>query len=352
MSIRFPRRAGCGALVTLLALAGAVLATPGGAAEAPVGLGTLASYAVLGASAVTNTGPTVVGGDLGVSPGTSITGFPPGVVTGSLHAGDSSAASAQDAATTAYDDAAGRTATGSVGPDLGGQTFGPGVYVASSTLVVTGTATLDAHGDPSAVFVFRIGSTLTTASGSTIALTGEAQACNVFWQVGSSATLGTGSDFAGTILALASVTATTGADVEGRLVARNGAVTLDTNDITTPVCAASTPSSTTTSTSLVATTTTAVTPAGDGAGTAATTTTTSASGSALPGTTTTTARAGATTGGATRTGGPALPRTGVSLAWSALALGLVAGGLLLTWFGRPTLAHARGRRHLRPVGRR
>ena len=187
---------------------------------------------------MTNTGPTILNGDLGVSPGTAITGFPPGIVNGATHGGDAAAAGAQSDLTTAYNDAAGRTPAASVGGFIGaGQTLLPGVYNASSSLDVGGSLTLDAQGDPSAVFIFQVGSTLVTDSASQVILTGGAQACNIFWQVGSSATLGTGSSFQGTILALTSITVTTGDTVQGRALARNGAVTLDDDVITAPTCA-------------------------------------------------------------------------------------------------------------------
>jgi hypothetical protein len=193
---------------------------------------------VLGGSTVTNTGPSVISGDLGVSPGTSVTGFPPGTVNnGTIHAADGVAAQAQSDATTAYNNAAGQTPFTSVTADLSGQTLVPGVY-RSPTLGLTGTVTLNGQGDPNAVFIFQAGSTLITGSSSVVALIGNASACNVFWQVGSSATLGTDSTFVGTVVALTSVTATTRAAISGRLVARNGAVTLDSNTVTRPVCAA------------------------------------------------------------------------------------------------------------------
>lgn len=224
-----------GALVlALLVLGGA----PALAAEAPVRMGTAASYAVLGGTTVTNTGPSLLSGDLGVSPGSAVTGFPPGkVIHGTTHAADAAAAQAQRDLTTAFNDAAGRSPSSTVGADLGGRRLSPGVYK-GPTLGLTGTLTLDAHGNPSAVFVFQAGSTLITASSSKVALVNGAAACNVFWEVGSSATLGTNSVFVGSVLALTSVSATTGASVTGRLLARNGAVTLDTNTITSTSCAA------------------------------------------------------------------------------------------------------------------
>jgi hypothetical protein len=216
-----------------LALASAALACGASVASAQAPeLGSAASFAVLGGQTVTNTGPTVVTGDLGVSPGTAITGFPPGVVSGTIHAGDAVASQAQAAVVSAYNELAGRTCTANVSGDLSGLTLTPGVYCASSSLGLSGTLTLDAQGNPNAVFIFKIGSTLTTASGSNVNLINNAAPCNVFWQVGSSATLGTNSDFAGSILALTSITATTGASIAGRVLARNGSVTLDTSEVT------------------------------------------------------------------------------------------------------------------------
>ncbi|WP_213815723.1 ice-binding family protein [Glaciihabitans sp. dw_435] len=214
---------------TLLVLSGG---TPAHAAESSVGLGTAESFSVLGATAVTNTLSTTVQGDLGVSPGSSITGFPPGLVSnGTVHTTDAVAAQAQAAVTTAYNDAAGRSPLTSGLGDLAGLTLVPGVY-SGNELGLTGTVTL--AGDASSVFIFQAASTLITASASRVVLTGGASACNVYWQVGSSATLGTASTFFGTILAQASVTATTGATITGRLFARTGAVTLDSNVINRP----------------------------------------------------------------------------------------------------------------------
>lgn len=228
-----------------------------GAAEAPVGLATAASFAVLAGQTVTNTGPSVINGDVGVSPGSAVTAFPPGTVNnGTIHAADAVAAQAQADTTTAYNDAAGRSPSATVTADLGGRTLVAGVYT-GGTLGLTGTLTLDAQGDPNAVFVFQSASTLITATSSTVALINGVDPCNVFWQVTSSATLGTNSVFVGTVLALTSVTATTGAVVTGRLLARNGAVTLDTNTVNTPKCGAGTAQTTTTT--AAATTPTATT---------------------------------------------------------------------------------------------
>jgi hypothetical protein len=230
------------ALTVPLAVGGtsALLVSAAGAAPA-IGLGTATGYAVLGGSTVTNTGPTVISGDLGLSPGISVTGFPPGTVNGSQHVADGAAGQAQTDTTTAYNTAAGLTTTGTVTADLGGQILGGGVY-SGPTLGLTGALTLDGAGDPSTVFVFRSSSTLITGTTSAVVLTGGASACNVFWQVGSSATLGVGSSLVGTVVALTSITANTGASVSGRLLARNGAVTLDTNTVSLPVCTAAVPS--------------------------------------------------------------------------------------------------------------
>lgn len=203
----------------------------------PVLLGTAANYAVLAGSTATSIGPTwVEDGDLGLSPGSAVTGFPPGIVSpGSIHISDGPAIQAQIDLVTAYNDAAGRGVDATLAAELGGTTVLPGVYDSlDTTFEITGTLTLDAQGDPNAVFIFQAGSTLNTAGGSQVVLSNGAQAGNVFWQVGSSATLGTYSTFRGNILALTSITLTTGADVEGRVLARNGAVTLDTNHIWLP----------------------------------------------------------------------------------------------------------------------
>ena len=208
-----------------------------------VDLGTAASFGVLAGSTVTNTGPSVINGDLGLWPGTSITGFPPGIVNGTTYNNDAVAMQAQSDLTTAYNFAAGEACgTNLTGQDLGGLTLTPGVYCFSSLAQLTGTLTLNALGDTNAVFVFQIGSTLTTASNSSVVFTNGLQVGGVFWQVGSSATLGTTTDFAGNILALTSITLNTGADIGcGRALARNGAVTMDTNDVSVNGCEATVP---------------------------------------------------------------------------------------------------------------
>jgi hypothetical protein len=220
-------------LLSALLFAGSALGAP-----ATVGLGSAASFSVLGGSTVTNTGPTTMFGDLGLSPGSSVTGAPH--VLGQTHVDDAVAIGAKNSLTTGYNSAASRPSNGSAGTDLAGQVFLPGVRSASSSLLLSsGSVTLDAQGNPNAVFIFQIGSTLITGSNTSVVLVNGAQACNVFWQVGSSATLGTGTRFVGTIMASASITANTAATIHGRLLARTGAVNLDTNTITTSNCPSS-----------------------------------------------------------------------------------------------------------------
>ena len=198
-------------------------------------LGSAQRFAVLGASTVTSTGPSAVAGDLGVSPGTAVTGFPPGTMTGALHAGDPAALQAQADLTAAYNGLAGAVSTGTLtGQDLGGRTLTPGVYRFAASAPLNGVLTLDAQGNSDAVFIFQIGSTLLPAIGSSVDVINGAQAGNVFWQVGSSATLAAGVAFKGNIVALASITLGAGASVSGRALARTGAVTLDTNSVSVP----------------------------------------------------------------------------------------------------------------------
>jgi hypothetical protein len=242
------------ALLAVGALGVLGTALPAFAIGTTVGLGAAASYSVLGGETVTNTGPSNLQGDLGVAPGTAIVGFPPGEVGGAVHAGDAQALQAKSDLTTAYNNAAGQASDAAVGAELGGQVLTPGVYTASSSTQITGTLTLDAQGDPEAVFIFQVGSALTAASNSRVLLLNDAQSCHVFWQVGSSATIGTSADFVGTIMALTSITVDSGADVEGRALARNGEVTLDNNRFTDVRCATtstSTPTATATSTDSV-----------------------------------------------------------------------------------------------------
>lgn len=222
----------------LLGMAAMGLQSPAGAQT--FSLGTAQRFAVLGASTVTNTGPSVIGGDVGVFPGTGIFGFPPGIVTppGTIHAGDAVAAQAQNDLTTSFNVLAGLAPTQNLsGQNLGGLTLLPGVYNFSSAAQLNGTLTLNAQGDPDALFVFKIGGTFTTASNSSVALINGGNDCNIFFQVGSGATLGTNTAFKGNILALTSITLNTGASIlSGRALARNGAVTLDTNRISSAGC--------------------------------------------------------------------------------------------------------------------
>jgi len=208
-----------------------------------IALGSACSFGILAGSTVTNvTGTaTTVSGDVGVWPGTAITGFgTPASITGAFHAGDSVAMTAQGDLTTAYNNAAGAAGGAVLAPDIGGLKLFPGVYKTTSaqpSLGITGTLTLDGNGDPNAVWIFQIVSTLTTAStNSQVVLINGASSHNVFWQVGSSATLGTTTSFTGTIMAQASITLTTGATLNGRALARTGAVTLDTNTVVVPAC--------------------------------------------------------------------------------------------------------------------
>ena len=222
--------------ITTLPVSSPIPAKAAPAGPAPIVLGSSGTFAVLSGSTVTNTGPTILNGDLGLSPGSAVTGFPPGKLIGTLHVADPIAAQAKLDLTTAYNDAAGRTvAPITVAGNIGGQTLAPGLYKSTSSLAISsGDLTLDARGDADAVFIFQIASTLTTTSGRQVILSGGAQARNIFWQVGTSATLGTTSSFKGTIMADQSITLTTGARLDGRALARIAAVTLDSNTITAP----------------------------------------------------------------------------------------------------------------------
>jgi hypothetical protein len=208
------------------------------ACQTAVPLASAANFVILAGSTVTNTGPTIVtGGNLGLSPGSAVTGFPPGTLTSPavMHVTDPTAAQAQLDLTTAYNYAAGLP-NGAVLPgDMSGLTFTPGLYKTSSTVMLSaGNVTLDAQGNANAVFIFQVGSTLTTLGSTQVILAGGAQAKNVFWQVSSSATLGTNSMFKGTIMSLQAVTLDTGANLVGRALARNAAVTLDSSTVTAP----------------------------------------------------------------------------------------------------------------------
>ena len=204
------------------------------AAQAPVALGSTATFGVLAGTTVTTIPTTTINGDLGVFTGNTVSGAP--IVNGTLHLADPTAAQAQSDLTVAYNDAAGRTLGAiTVAGNLGGQTLAPGLYTSATALEISsGDLTLDAGGDTNAVWIFQMGSTLVTTSGRQVILSGRAQAANIFWQVGSSATIGTTSVFKGTIMADQSITMNTGATLDGRALARIGAVALDANTITVP----------------------------------------------------------------------------------------------------------------------
>ena len=330
------RRLAAALLATSLLGATILLASPvAGAAQPAVGLGTAESFAVLAGAGITNTGPTTITGDVGTFPTTDQTGFASVTMIGTNHAGDAVTQGAKTDLVTAYNDAAGRTPATSVPVELGNTTKLPGVYT-SPTFGLTGTLTLDGGGDPDAEFIFQAGSTLITASNSRVLFINGADPCAVVWQVGSSATFGTGTAFVGDVLAMASITATTGATFNGRLLARDGAVTLDTNTITRSVCAADT-------TTTTADDTTSSTTGGTTSSTSTTvaSTATSTTGPSSPGGPAATPGApGAPDGGTdlttatpnsppTTTGRPALPFTGMN-AWVAVVGGLILSiGILL-----------------------
>lgn len=203
-----------------------------------VDLLTADSFAILAGSGITNTGTTTIVGDVGSFPTTTQTGFGSVTITGTNHAGDATTQTAKTDLVTAYNDAAGRTPATTIGTELGGSTLTDGVYVSNDgTFGLTGTVTLDGQGDANSVFIFKMATTLTTITASQVVLTNQAQACNVYWQVGSSATLGTTTTFSGNILALTSITDAGGSVVNGRLLARNGAVTLNNSTVTAQTCA-------------------------------------------------------------------------------------------------------------------
>ena len=231
------RLLGAACMAAILAI-GTFAAGPTAFAASPatVGLGTAGSFGVLAGTTVTNTGATTINGDLGVSPGSAITGAP--TVSGTIHAADAVSLQAQNDLVTAYSDAAGRPVTNTYST-LGGLTLVAGVYAVSAAATnLTGTLTLDAQNDPGSVWIFKATSTFITSSSSRVSLINGASPCNVFWQVTSSATLATGSTLAGTIMALASITITSGATVNGRALARTGAVTLDNNTVNGSSCSA------------------------------------------------------------------------------------------------------------------
>lgn len=228
----------------ILALALTLFAVPA-AVAAPVDLATAGPFVVLGGTTVTNTGPSVLNGDLGVAPGTALTGFGlPAVVNGATHEDTAVAEQAQSDLTNAYDVAAGQEvlpANDLSGTDLGNRKLSPGAYRYSSDALLTGALTLDAEGDPNAQFVFLIDSELKTESASSVVLVNGASPCNVYWQVGSSANIGTTTAFQGSLMALTSISLKDGATVVGRMLARNGQVSLINNVLTAPECAVTPP---------------------------------------------------------------------------------------------------------------
>jgi hypothetical protein len=237
------RRGLAGLFATVLTLVFA----PAVVQAAPVNLATVSPFVVLAGSTVTNEGPSVLNGDLGVSPGAALVGFGlPAVVNGAKHENDAVAAQAQFDLGTAYDVAAGQPvapADDLSGTDLGNRILKAGAYRYNSDALLTGPLTLDAEGDPNAQFVFLVGSALTTESASSVNLINGASACNVFWKVGTSADLGTTTKFVGNLMALASISLKNAATVEGRMLARSGAVTLINNVLTAPFCPLVTPDS-------------------------------------------------------------------------------------------------------------
>jgi hypothetical protein len=221
--------------VIVLCVSMLLASSPAYAAQEPVGLGTAESFAILAGSGITNTGPTTITGDIGTFPTPTESGFGSITLIGTNHAGDAVTAGAKDDLVTAYNDAAGRTPATDQAVELGGKTLKAGVYK-SGTFGLTGTLTLDAEGNTDATFIFQAATTLIAETNSRMVLLNGVDPCRVVWQVGSSATFKVGTRFVGDVLALTSITAQTGATFEGRLLARNGAVTLDTNTITNGNC--------------------------------------------------------------------------------------------------------------------
>jgi hypothetical protein len=201
-------------------------------------MGAASGFAVLGASTATCTNLSDVTGDVGVSPGTAITGFNPDcTITGTIHAGDGVAAQAHSDLAIAYNDLKAVACEYNLtGTDLGGQTLAPGVYCFDTSVGLTGDLTLDGGGDSTATWIFQIGSTITTASNSKVIMAGSGESCNVFWQVGSSGTIGTGTAFQGNVLASASITLVSGSTLVGRALALNAAVTMDHNTVSLGNC--------------------------------------------------------------------------------------------------------------------
>jgi len=216
-------------------LAGPLASAAHAVAEVPP-LGTASAFSVLAGSTVTNTGATTIDRSVGVHPGTAVTGESTMTVGGTTHKADAVALQAKNDLTAAYNQAAGQTPPIAQDDELGGETKVGGIYKHPSAMALTGELTLDGANDPDSIWVFQAGSTLVTASGASVTLINQANPCNVFWQVSSSATIGTTTDFVGTIMAEATITMQTGATIVGRTLARSGAVNLDNNVFTSPDC--------------------------------------------------------------------------------------------------------------------
>ena len=335
---------------TLLGASALFAGAAGAAASGPVGLGTAGSFAILAGAGITNTGPTTITGDVGTFPTTTRTGFSSVTLNGTDHGGDAVTQGAKDDLVTAYDDAAGRTPATPHATQLGGSTLLAGVY-ANPTFGITGTLTLDGAGVADSQWVFQMSETLITEVDSRVRLVNGANPCNVVWQVGSSATFKNRSAFAGDVLAYTSITAQGSATFRGRLLARNGAVTLDTNTVTNATCSASTdpgesasPSASSTPTASVAPTTAPPTtppasaPATSPAAVPAAATTGSAGSGGTSGSTW---RGTARDGGATtdRSGAvPMLPNTGPNTALALVGVALVAAGSAALLLGGPAYA--------------
>ena len=333
------------AAVAVVSASVLVVATPASAAQGPVGLGTADSFAVLAGSGITNTGPTTITGDVGTFPTPTETGFGSVTLNGTNHRGDAVTQGAKNDLVAAYNDAAGRGPVTNVPVELGGKTLLAGVYT-SPTFGLTGTLTLDAKGRTDAQFIFQAGSTLIAESNSRVLLINGADPCRVVWQVGSSATFKTGTRFVGDVLAYTSITAQTKATFQGRLLARGGAVTLDTNTITRASCAP--PEGGTTSTTVATTpiATTATTVATTGTGTSGTSGTTGTAGTTgTSGSTTATSASRSPKSGArspvvakSLTSRPSIVSNRPFLASTGLhILGLLATGLMLLALGATAL---------------
>jgi ice-binding like protein len=339
-AVRSPTARYVAPLVALVLASLVLSASSAVAVQGPVGLGTAESFAVLAGSGITNTGATTITGDVGTFPTTSETGFGSITLIGTNHVGDAVTMGAKNDLVTAYDDAFGRKPVTNVPVELGGSTLLAGVYK-SGTFGLTGTLVLDAQGNTNAQFIFQASSTVITASNSRVLLLNGADPCRVVWQLGSSATFGTGTQFVGDVLAYTSITATTGATFQGRLLALNGAVTLDHNTITNVNCVVPVGSGGTPSPSATAEVTGTPSPSVTALATPASSASSAAS-SSTPGPAPASGPPAGTAGGPPATT-PHLPSTPPHLAVTGLAiLGILATGLVLLNAGG--LARLTGRR--------